>query len=142
MANATIESQIVDILEGYRDGSYGDVYECANKIASLQTPSNEKYAIGFAEWLMENNYKWEIDDLVGYCWYEENESGESKLYAAADLYNIYKQSTPIPIQTPCVELEKEVERLKGLIGQFKELRTFFKKGSPLTEMMDKIINNL
>jgi len=25
------------------------------------------------------------------------------------------KSTPIPIQTPCVELEKEVERLKGLI---------------------------
>jgi hypothetical protein len=23
------------------------------------------------------------------------------------------KSTPIPIQTPCVELEKEVERLKG-----------------------------
>ena len=25
---------------------------------------------------------------------------------------------PIPIQTPCVELEKEVERLKGLIVEF------------------------
>ena len=25
------------------------------------------------------------------------------------------KSTPIPILTPCVELEKEVERLKGLI---------------------------
>ena len=30
------------------------------------------------------------------------------------------KSTPIPIQTPCVELEKEVERLKGLLREFHD----------------------
>ena len=40
--------------------------------------------------------------------------------------------------------QDEITRLNSIITQFKELRTFFKKGSPLTEMMDKIIkeNNL
>lgn len=48
-------------------------------------------AIGFAEWMMQNDWKWEVDDLVGFCWYEENESGKSKLYTAVDLYELYQQ---------------------------------------------------
>jgi len=67
--------------------------------ASLQTPSNDKY------------------------WRERCEAAE-EMYRKLNLGQIHPEeyikwerlkSTPIPIQTPCVELEKEVERLKGLI---------------------------
>lgn len=99
------------IWKGYKD------FEWLDESIPCATSSD---AIQFAEWLMENNYKWEIDGLVGYCWYEENESGESKLYAAADLYKIYKSQTPSPTgDRDCEELKKEVERLKGLIDAVK-----------------------
>jgi len=93
------------------------------KAASLQTPSNE-------------------------YWRERCEAAEAVIdkFAAIPLhpdvtergktiFNKWQKlkSTPIPILTPCVELEKEIERLKGLIE--KALKTVFiwKQESDLTE---------
>ena len=104
MANTTIESQIVDILEGYRDGSYDDVYECANKISSLQTPSNEKYWRERCE---------AAERLLLQLENEEQEIAKN----FREWQNL--KSTPIPILTPC-------ERVKELEAGLKEAITIMK----------------
>jgi hypothetical protein len=93
----------------------GDYFEWLDE--SIEPCATSSDAIKFAEWLMQNNYKWEIDDLVGFCWYEENESGESKLYAAADLYKIYKSQTPSPTgdRDRIEELESRIKELEELL---------------------------
>jgi hypothetical protein len=89
----------------YMKGGNTDAEKAAFKLgfeSALQTPSNEKYwreRCEAAEDMLE-----EIDKeiTIRYC----------------NSYQKWQQlkSTPIPIQTPCVELEKEVERLKGLLA--------------------------
>jgi len=115
MDNTTIEPDVYDKLEAILlkqdvphwdwlrcKGTTPNVYQAiinAMHLASLQTPSNEKY------W----RERCELSELM----YLKLNMGESH----REIYEQWQRlkSTPIPIQTPCVELEKEVERLKGLI---------------------------
>ena len=94
---------------------------------SLQAHSNEKYGfVKASERLPEKDGQIVIKNPIeghyalGYFSLEE-ESKES-LFDEGDEW--LDESTPIPIQTPCVELEKEVERLKGLIFEMhKDIAT-------------------
>jgi hypothetical protein len=85
------------------------------RYASLQTPSNvnmaKQEAIGLAKWIRNNRYEKYFVNL-NESYFDIN----GQPITDEQLYNLYKQSTPIPIQTPCVELEKEVERLKGKVN--------------------------
>jgi len=57
----------------------------------------------------------------------------------SEVYEWLDESTPIPILTPCVELEKEVERLKGLI---EKLHSEIAGISPVLWLQFKKQNNL
>src|SRR6188768_2587945 len=75
--------------------------------ASLQTPSNENY---WRERCEAAEKVIEFRELPHEEFYRRNEFPNQVYRKWQEL-----KSTPIPILTPCVELEKEVERLKGLI---------------------------
>ena len=123
MANTTIE----DVLKRYEkiplymsqddpEDNGIDYMTCsdaklfAKEWASLQTPSNEKYYVLYEGKDGRSETVSFIANSLGDCY----KQFEAKLgNPAPQIIDIH--STPIPIQTSCVELEKEVERLKGLI---------------------------
>ena len=86
--------------------------------ASLQTPSNVRW-VKASERLPETSGKYycktfaHIKEII---WLNTALPGWDTLFKR-DIAEWLDESTPIPIQTPCVELEKEVERLKGLIWE-------------------------
>ena len=80
--------------------------------ASLQTPSNDYWR--------ERCEAAELNTATYSEWQDEADGDDAQEYyhrwqEALKKWQALK-STPIPIQTPYVELEKEVERLKGLIS--------------------------
>ncbi len=133
------------------------IYAAMQEWASLQTPSNEKYGwvkaserepkIGdyyyckvdtkqdcivktIVEWGKHKNGEFEYDD-----WDLDNVAHFGDFGEDADVIEWLDESTPIPIPTPCVELEKEVERLKGLIKQRERSShyTFYSDASTMTD---------
>jgi len=90
-----------------------ETLENYNRWASLQTPSNDKTVGDCHIFIIEQS--------------GEKPAGEKYSFdeVAELLKKFSSQSTPIPIITPCVELEKEVERLKGLlIKEFNKSATY------------------
>jgi predicted RNase H-like nuclease (RuvC/YqgF family) len=103
----TVESFIEKWLVGYESLEQKLEFgiEMKADLASL-TPSNEKYwreRCEAAEGVIE---RFVVSPL-----HPDTSDNGKKIFAEWQEL----KSTPIPIQTPCVELEKEVERLKGLI---------------------------
>jgi hypothetical protein len=108
------------------------------KVASLQTPSNEKDLVVYDQINGDFIEVASLEDALKYI-KEVATDPEEGIHPDIESIKVYKevadvtleevegeeetykvkvipkQSTPIPILTPCVELEKEVERLKGLI---------------------------
>lgn len=56
------------------------------------TEAMEQYAkqesIAFAEWIMENDWVWELDELVGFMWYQKDASS-SPMYNSSQLFTLY-----------------------------------------------------
>jgi hypothetical protein len=101
----TVESFIEKWLVGYESLEQKLEFgiEMKADLASL-TPSNEKYwreRCEAAEGVIE---RFVVSPL-----HPDTSDNGKKIFAEWQEL----KSTPIPIQTPCVELEKEVERLKG-----------------------------
>ena len=106
--------------------SYQLILAAMQEYASLQTPSNDKYWIERCEAAEEVIERFVVSPLHP----DTSDKGKKVFAEWQEL-----KSTPIPIQTPCVELEKEVERLKGLIKQRERSShyTFYSHASTMTD---------
>jgi len=148
MANTTIEDvlkkhRVLGEVDGITYGVvfYNDAIKAMQEWATLQTPSNEKWVKaserlpeylkkGFAKMsdyvpvrIYDDYEKRVIYSTARYChdrkmWFDIMHNSENN--NVVNPIEWLDESTPIPIQTPCVELEKEVERLKGLINDLLE----------------------
>jgi len=50
-------------------------------------------AVEFAEWVSENSWHREFDELFGYRWYQETESGISDYITGNELYKLFNPSS-------------------------------------------------
>lgn len=113
MSNTPMQELIDFILGNY--GSQLDILKEAKRL--LEKEKNTMYVYIKSEpglWTVgfySPNGKWNTDSDHN----SKQEAGERVAFL-----NGQQVSTPIPILTPCVELEKEVERLKGLIESAHE----------------------